>query len=59
TWDFGDGTTGSGAVVDHVFPSQQQHRVVLTVTDNKGARASSAVICDSTITDPNTGDGKQ
>ncbi|HEV3474018.1 MAG TPA: M28 family peptidase [Actinomycetota bacterium] len=33
TWDFGDGTTGTGRVVDHTFASARGHLVTLTVTD--------------------------
>jgi hypothetical protein len=32
-WDFGDGTTGTGRVVEHSFPSESGHIVALTVTD--------------------------
>jgi heat shock protein HslJ len=35
-WDFGDGWTGTGAVVDHVYTSPATHNVVLTVTDQRG-----------------------
>jgi hypothetical protein len=33
TWNFGDGTTGTGRVVDHEFASESAHLVTLTVTD--------------------------
>jgi len=33
-WDFGDGTTDSGMVVDHVFDEVGTYTVSLTVTDN-------------------------
>jgi PKD repeat protein len=44
TWNFGDGTFGSGAVVDHSFspPSPRVH-VVLTVTDSNGTVGSTNV----------------
>ena len=32
-WDFGDGTTGSGATVTHAYSSPSTHTVTLTVTD--------------------------
>ena len=34
-WDFGDGKTGSGAVVTHIFPAGK-HTVKLTTTDDSG-----------------------
>ena len=36
TWNFGDGTTGSGPTVQHVFPANFNGRVYLTVTDGAG-----------------------
>lgn len=39
-WDFGDGTSGSGAVVTHTFPNQEgNYRVRLTVTDSDGRKS--------------------
>jgi hypothetical protein len=35
-WDFGDGTTGSGQTVSHVYKYAGGDTVVLTVTDNAG-----------------------
>jgi PKD repeat protein len=35
-WDFGDGTSDSGMVVDHVFSEVGTYTVSLTVTDNDG-----------------------
>jgi heat shock protein HslJ len=35
-WDFGDGWTGTGSVVDHVYTSPATHNIVLTVTDQRG-----------------------
>ncbi len=37
-WRFGDGSTGSGAVVTHAFASNNTYSVRLTVTDNEGAQ---------------------
>jgi PKD repeat protein len=36
SWDFGDGTAGSGKVVDHAFGEAGEYAVVLTVTDDRG-----------------------
>lgn len=35
-WDFGDGTTASGAVADHTYASPGQKTITLVVTDNDG-----------------------
>ncbi len=40
TWDFGDGTTGSGALLDHTFASGGTYPVTLTVLDDDGLTAS-------------------
>ena len=37
SWDFGDGTTGSGATVAHAYTTPGQYIALLTVTDSKGA----------------------
>ncbi|MCF7890297.1 PKD domain-containing protein [Candidatus Bipolaricaulota bacterium] len=39
-WDFGDGTSTGGRVVEHSFSSPGEYTVELTVTDNDGATAS-------------------
>jgi PKD repeat protein len=36
-WDFGDGTTGSGASPSHTYATAGNYDVTLTVTDDKGA----------------------
>jgi len=36
-WLFGDGTTGSGAMKAHTYPSVSAYSVTLVVTDNEGA----------------------
>jgi PKD repeat protein len=36
-WDFGDGTTASGPVVEHTYTRAWRYTVVLTVTDSGGA----------------------
>ncbi|MFB7620269.1 S8 family serine peptidase [Kitasatospora sp. NPDC056181] len=49
SWNFGDGTTGSGAAVSHEFPSTASgtYRTTLTVTDAQGGSgsASATVTC--------------
>jgi PKD repeat protein len=37
TWDFGDGSQGSGSKVSHTYPRAGTFPVVLTVTDGQGA----------------------
>jgi PKD repeat protein len=41
-WNFGDGTTASGAIVQHTYTQAGSFQAILTVTDNWGAMASSA-----------------
>ncbi|MFK4789342.1 PKD domain-containing protein [Microbacterium sp. ZW T5_56] len=40
SWDFGDGTTGEGAVAEHTYVEQGAYPVTLTVTDSDGATDS-------------------
>jgi len=42
-WDFGDGTTGSGPVVEHAYRTAGNNTVTLTVTDDKGGTATLAL----------------
>ncbi|WP_214326960.1 S8 family serine peptidase [Nonomuraea sediminis] len=39
-WNFGDGSTGSGATITHFYSSAGAKSVKLTVTDNQGATGS-------------------
>jgi glucose/arabinose dehydrogenase len=43
SWNFGDGTTGSGRTTQKTYNSAGKFRVVLTVTDSKGATATKAL----------------
>ncbi len=47
-WDFGDGSQGSGAVVDHTYSSVGIYTAVLTVTDTQGLSASQSVQIQAT-----------
>jgi PKD repeat protein len=42
-WEFGDGNTGSGKTVTHVYSAAGSFDVKLTVTDNNGAKSSKTV----------------
>ncbi|MCP4412087.1 MAG: PKD domain-containing protein, partial [Gammaproteobacteria bacterium] len=42
TWDFGDGNTGEGAQVTHVYTTIGKFVVTLTVNDNSGTRCDTA-----------------
>jgi PKD repeat protein len=41
SWNFGDGTTGSGRTTTHIFRTVGTFQVALTVTDARGASATS------------------
>lgn len=42
-WDFGGGNTGAGQTPSHTFESQGTFKVILTVTDNQGAKGSDSL----------------
>ncbi|MBC7763338.1 MAG: PKD domain-containing protein [Candidatus Saccharibacteria bacterium] len=37
-WDFGDGTSASGPIVEHTFPAGHVYRVIVSVQDDDGAK---------------------
>ena len=41
-WDFGDGNSALGGVVEHTYEDAGDYQVTLTVTDNRGATAQDA-----------------
>jgi len=64
-WDFGDGATGEGESVGHVFTAPGSYAVALTVTDDKGATARAQVTVkaeappiDEPDPEPDPGDGE-
>ncbi len=45
-WSFGDGATGSGVSVRHLYPGLEKYTARLTVTDSAGKQAQTSVIID-------------
>ena len=41
-WDFGDGTSGTGMTVTHVYRTQGSYVVSLAVTDSRGAQSTTS-----------------
>ncbi|MFW6119022.1 MAG: PKD domain-containing protein [Planctomycetota bacterium] len=52
TWDFADGSTGSGATVSHIYSEAGTYDATLTVVDNYGTSASDTVTV--TVETPNS-----
>lgn len=50
SWDFGDGSTGSGRTVGHTYAAGRIYTVTLTVTDAAGSAAATAI--QVTVTAP-------
>lgn len=42
-WNFGDGTTGAGAVITHTYSTMGTFAVTLTVTDNDGLNSTKTI----------------
>jgi len=53
TWNFGDGTTGSGQTVQHTYASAATYAVSLQVTDDQGDTAISTtnIVCTPPLAD--------
>lgn len=43
-WDFGDGESGSGAVVSHVYPSVGTYTAVVTASNSAGAISDTSMV---------------
>jgi parallel beta-helix repeat protein len=39
-WNFGDGTNGSGAIIDHIYTAAGNYTVIVNVTDDDGNTAT-------------------
>lgn len=46
TWNFGDGSAGSGSNVTHVYAAGGRYDMRLTVTDDAGATAAAGIVLD-------------
>lgn len=54
-WDFGDGSTGSGASLNHTFAKSGTYSIKVTATDSNGVKASSSgvlSVVDAVLTTP-------
>jgi len=50
SWDFGDGTSATGASVDHTYGAPGSYRATLTVTDSRGATGTASLVVPVTAT---------
>lgn len=46
-WDFGDGATATGAMVEHTYGAAGLYTVTLTVTDSAGAKGSTTYLVNA------------
>jgi PKD repeat protein len=53
-WDFGDGTSASGQIVEHVFVDPGAYGVVLTAIDDQGGRGIATSIIRTSAPEGNT-----
>lgn len=54
-WDFGDGSTGSGASLNHTYAKSGTYSIKITATDSNGVKASSSgvlSVVDAVLTTP-------
>ena len=57
SWNFGDGTTATGATATRTYPTDGVRSVTLTVTDDRGATAQAVQSVDATAPPAGTGIG--
>ena len=55
TWDFGDGTTGSGDTVMHTYADNKDYTGTVTVTNSLGASDSESILVKVNNVAPNPG----